>query len=266
MLSSDKERAAFREAIGIVTHDSGIGTLNEKTLHAVIKQYIEPDASFREVKIGVGRTVADIFNTSGIVEIQTRCYEKLIKKLPRLLDIAPVTVVLPIPHLKTVSWIDTTSGETTKKRKSPKTGRVYDGMYELSKIRKLLTDDRIRVRIMLIDMDEYRNLDGWGNGGKRGSSRHDRIPTELYAEYILQSSEDYLIFVPETLPQPFTLKDYMKCAKLKQRHGAAGVYILREMGIASLVGKKGRENLYQLNIQSSNASSPSITQKPARAE
>ena len=266
MLSSDKERAAFREAIEIVTHDGGIGTLNEKTLHAVIKQYIEPNESFREVKIGVGRTVADIFNDNGIVEIQTRSYEKLVKKLPRLFDIAPVTVVLPLPHLKSVSWIDTESGETTKKRKSPKTGRVYDCLYELAKIKKLLTNERLSIRIMLIDMDEYRNLDGWGNGGKRGSSRHDRVPTELHSEYILQKNEDYLIFIPETLPQTFTLKDYMKHAKLKQRHGAAGLYILRELGIVSLVGKHGRENLYQLNTVSSNESSPSIAQNPASAE
>lgn len=265
-LSSDKEKALFRASIDAVTKDNGIGTLNEKTLHAVIKQYIEPNESFREVKIGVGRTVADIFNDSGIVEIQTRSYEKLIKKLPRLFDIAPVTVVLPLPHIKTVSWIDTESGETTKKRKSPKTGRAYDGLYELSKIKKLLSDDRLCIRIMLIDMDEYRKLDGWGDGGKRGSSRHDRIPTELYCEYILRSKEDYMIFVPELLPKEFTLKDYMKSAKLKQRYGSAGIYILRELGIVSLIGKKGRENLYQLSNPPINASSPSITQNPASEE
>ena len=264
MLSSDKEKLLFLKSVEAVTHDEGIGTLNEKTLHAVIKHYIEPDAKKREVK--VGSSVVDIFNENGITEIQTRCYEKLIKKLPRLLETAKTTIVFPLPHKKTVSWIDKESGELSSKRKSPKTGRFYDSLYEISKIKKFISDGRLSIRIMLIDMDEYRNLDGWGNGGKRGSSRAERIPTELFAEHTLSCADDYKIFVPETLSELFTLKEYMKEARLRQHYGAAGIYILREFGLVSLVGKKGRENLYQLNSISTSESSPSIKQNPASAE
>ena len=128
----DKER--FLNSIAAVSTDSGIGTLGEKTLHSVIKRYIEPNPECREVKV-VGRIVADIYNSDGITEIQTRNYFALRKKLPKLLEIAHVTVVLPLPATKWVSWIDPETGDVSKRRKSPKSGRPHDGLYELSKIK-----------------------------------------------------------------------------------------------------------------------------------
>ncbi len=233
-------------AAEVVTHDGGIGTLGEKTLHAVIKQYLEPNEKYREVKVEA--SVADIFNEQGIIEIQTRSYEKLRKKLPTLLDTAPVTVVLPLPHRKTVTWVDPKTGESTVPRKSPKTGRPHDGLRELAKIRDFLPDPRLTVRIMLIDMEEYRNLDGWGNGGKRGSSRKERIPTGLVSEYILKERDDYAVFLPE-LPDEFTLKEYAKAAKLNQQRATAGLNILRELDLVRHIGKRGRENLYEAAIE-----------------
>ncbi len=247
MLSSDKDKAAFMAAAEVVTHDGGIGTLGEKTLHAVIKRYLEPNEAHREVKIE--SSVADIYNDNGIIEIQTRSYEKLRRKLPTLLDTAPVTVVLPLPHKKTVTWVDPKTGESTEPRKSPKTGRPHDGLRELAKIRDFLGDPRLTIRIMLIDMEEYRNLDGWGNGGKRGSSRKERIPTGLVAEYILKNREDYAIFLPDTLPNEFTLKDYIKAVKLNVQRATAGLNILRELDLVRLIGKRGRENLYEITLK-----------------
>lgn len=254
----------FSEAVLSFSRDIGIGSLGEKTLHAVLKQYIEPCASKREVK--VCGSVVDIFNDDGITEIQTRNYLKLRKKLPKLLDVAPLTIVLPLPHIKYLSWVDCKSGEITNKRKSPKLGRAYDGLYELSKIKDFLPNERLTVRIMLIDMEEYRNLDGWGNGGKRGSSRRERIPTALFDIIELSSPADYRIFIPDGLPCEFTLKEYMKTAKVNDRNGKAGIHILRELGLVTVTGKRGRENLYQATTRSIKESSISIMQNPPSAE
>lgn len=241
--SLEQNKIAFAQAIERVTRDGGIGTLGEKILHAVIKQYIEPNPEKREVK--VGQWVADVLNDEGITEIQTRSYEKLRKKLPDLLDTSPVTVVLPLPHKKILYWVDPTTGERSEGRKSPKTGRPHDGLRELVKIRDFLGNPRLNVLILLIDIEEYRNLDGWGKGGKRGSSRKDRIPTGLVAEYLLERREDYAVFLPE-LPDEFTLKEFLKASKLNQKRGTAGLYILRELDLVRQIGKRGRENLYQV--------------------
>ena len=48
----------------------GIGTLGEKSLHAALKLYYEPDSSRHEIP--VGQYVADIVNEEGIIEIQTK--------------------------------------------------------------------------------------------------------------------------------------------------------------------------------------------------
>ena len=126
----------FEEAITAASHDGGIGTLGEKTLHAVLKYYIEPDPYFHEVS--VGGKVADVYNEDGITEIQTRSLERLIKKLPPLLERANVRVVFPLPYRKWLAWVDPSTGEVSRRRRSPKTGRLYDSLYELAKLKKFM--------------------------------------------------------------------------------------------------------------------------------
>ncbi|MBQ1985834.1 MAG: hypothetical protein II230_05980, partial [Clostridia bacterium] len=54
--------------------ENGIGTLSEKALHAALKVYYEPDAESREITLG--GYVADIVGEDGIIEIQTRGFER----------------------------------------------------------------------------------------------------------------------------------------------------------------------------------------------
>lgn len=77
---------------------NGIGTLGEKTLHAALKAYYEPDAESHEIKIG--RYIADIVGENGIIEIQTRSFDKLRKKLEAFLSVAHVSVVYPVAAVK----------------------------------------------------------------------------------------------------------------------------------------------------------------------
>lgn len=58
--------------------------MSEKTLHAVLKNYYEPDENKHEVAID--GYYADIFNDSGIIEIQTRQLNKLRDKLAVFLE------------------------------------------------------------------------------------------------------------------------------------------------------------------------------------
>ena len=72
----------FQIAIDLVCKDSvnnGIGTLKEKSLHRVIKHYIENDEEKHEQSI-LGY-VADIFTDNHVYEIQTANFNKLRAKL-----------------------------------------------------------------------------------------------------------------------------------------------------------------------------------------
>lgn len=75
----DEFNIARKKILGTAHNDKGIGTLSEKTLHAVLKNYYEPDENKHEVAID--GYYADIFNDSGIIEIQTRQLNKLRDKL-----------------------------------------------------------------------------------------------------------------------------------------------------------------------------------------
>ena len=86
----------------------GIGTLQEKTVHAVLKRYLVPDESCHEIKCG--RYVADILCEGEIMEIQTAGFNKLRGKLEEFLKSKEVTVIYPIPYTKWLIWIDKETG------------------------------------------------------------------------------------------------------------------------------------------------------------
>ena len=224
---------------------AGIGTLSEKTLHAVLKQFFEPDAAKHEVK--VGRYIADIVNDSGIIEIQTRAFHALRPKLTAFLERGPVTVVYPIAHTKWLYWIDPESGALTNKRKSPKTGSAHDAFYELYKIKPLLPHPNLTLCLLLVDVEEYRYLNGWSTDRKRGSSRCERLPVALSDMVYLRGAADYRALVPDSLPDTFTTKDFASAAKLRQNTAQRVVHILYHMGVLVRTGKLGA--FYEYHIK-----------------
>ena len=223
----------------------GIGRLGEKTLHAALKYYLEPDESRHEVRLG--RYVADIVNGDGVTEIQTRSFNALRSKLAAFLEYAPVTVVYPIARTKWLVWIDPENWAATKKRKSPKTGTFYDVFFELYKIKPFLKNENFRLKLLLIDLVEYRNLNGWSSDRKKGSSRYERIPEALAGELELSSSGDYRSLVPGTLAAEFTSADFSKAAKISRSSAQTALHILHEIGVVVRVGRNGRGYRYQRN-------------------
>lgn len=220
----------------------GIGTLSEKTLHAVLKYYFEPDKSYHEIKIG--RHFADICNEYGIIEIQTKQFNKLRTKLDVFLKDYEVTVVYPIPYIKTLYWVDETTGEVSKGRKSPKKGSPYAIFPELYRIKSILNHENIRFCITMVNIDEYRFLNGWSKDRKKGSSCNDRIPTTLVNEIYLTTKEDYQQFVPEDIPLEFDSKEFAKGAKISVGTAQIVLNILTEVGAVKRIGKRGRSILY----------------------
>ena len=245
---SDKQK--FADACSVVANTKKeykqIGTLGEKTIHAVVKHYIEPDITRHEQKVGSFH--ADIVTESGIFEIQTRSFNALRKRLAHFLEIHSVTIVYPLPKTKWLLWIDKQTGEVTKKRKSPKQGRVYDAFYELYKIKPLMAHPSLRLMLIFIDMEEYRYLDGWSDDKKRGSSRYDRQPLEIIEEVRFNTLADYLQFIPDELPNQFTSKDYKQAAKVNMSTAQTALNILNHIGIVKRVGKQGNQHVYERSV------------------
>lgn len=240
--SDERFEKAKLKVIGIDRQRFGIGTYSEKTVHAVLKNYYEPDEDKQEIP--VENYIADIYNGREIIEIQTRQFNKMRDKLSAFLPLYPVTIVHPVPREKWLIWIDEESGELSNRRKSPKKGSPYDVFVELYKIKMFLKDPHLRILIDLIDMEEYRLLNGWSRDKKKGSSRFDRIPLCLAQEVVIERPEDYLQFVPISLEGAFTVRDFAAQAHISLSLAGTVVNILHYMGTLERVGKKGKAYLY----------------------
>ncbi len=235
---------AKQNIIGVNRQRQGIGTLAEKTVHAVMKNAYEPDVDKQEIPLC--GYVADIFTGEEIVEIQTRSFNTLRAKLTAFLQEYPVTVVLPMPCQKWVSWIDEETGEISKRHKSPVKGNPYLAFPELYKIKSFLTEKNLRIHIALADMEEYRLLNGWSRDKKRGSSRYDRIPGAFVEEICLDRVEDYRQLIPYELEGQFTVKDFAKAAHIRAPLAQTVVHVLAYLGLLVHVGKQGRAYLYEV--------------------
>ena len=241
--------AAKNRVIGINRERQGIGTLSEKTVHAVLKNYYAPDTDMHEIPIE--NFVADIFTGTEIIEIQTRSFQVMRRKLDAFLKIYPVTIVYPIPHVKWLSWIDEESGEMSPKRKSPKKGNPYVAFKELYKIRPFLKNENLRFRFALIDMEEYRLLNGWSKDKKRGGERFDRLPLRLEDEVVLDSARDYLQLLPLELAEEFTSADFAKLVKIPRQLAGTVLLVLWQLGLVERVGKVGNRYLYRVAANAS---------------
>lgn len=224
----------------------GIGTLSEKTIHAIMKYYYAPNPAYHEIK--VGSFVADIMVDGEIVEIQTRGFHNLRRKLDAFLPEHDVTIVHPIPHTKWLSWINPDTGEVSAPRKSPKTGSVFHIIPELYKIKMYLQNEHLHFTVPLIDVQETRLLNGWSHDRKKGSTRNDGIPMNIYDEIHINTKEDYRVLLPEGLPDTFTVKDYKKAARVSEGIASTGLNILFSLGIVERIGKQGQAYVYQRSV------------------
>ncbi|MBR5800547.1 MAG: hypothetical protein IKY23_10855 [Lachnospiraceae bacterium] len=221
---------------------AGIGTLKEKTVHAILKDYYAPDKDMQEVPIN--GYVADIYTGEEIIEIQTANFNKMRQKLDSFLPEYPVTLVYPIPHVKWLSWMDEETGECSPLRKSPKKGNVYHAFYELYKIKQYLNHPNLRLCFPLLDIEEYRLLNGWSKDKKKGSERFDRIPVALVDEVCICRIEDYMQLIPYELEEPFTVSEFAKAAKIRKDEAQTVVHILHYLKLIERCGKKGRSYAY----------------------
>lgn len=225
------------------SRSAGIGTLSEKTIHALLKDYMDSNPAHQEQPFG--SFIADIYDGSAIVEIQTRSFNRLRDKLDCFLPKVPVTIVHPLPATKYLSWIDVDTGEISQRRKSPKQGRPCDAMRELYRLKMYLLDPNLHFHLIFLDLDEYRLLNGYSSDKKKGSTRAERIPSAIAYEILLDKPSDYAQFIPPTLPDTFTSADFKKHAHVTLGTAQTSLNVLTYVGIVKRIGNKGRSILYE---------------------
>ena len=221
----------------------GIGTLSEKTLHKILKLYVDPDASHHEVEY-MG-SVLDVKSSDGIFEIQTRNYDKLLPKLKKLLPHERVTVVCPLATEKSIRWVDKDTGEISTPKKSPKREGIFDAFKMLFGIREVIKDKNLCVRVLFMSVEDYRNLDGYGKDRKKRSTRMERIPCDILFETDLTTSRDYAAYLPDEVGEEFVAAELARAIKRSSRYT---YYILKLLVCAGAIcesGHRGRAVVYK---------------------
>ena len=133
-----------------------------------------------------------------------------------------------------------------KRSRSPKKGSFYSAFRELYRISSYLDHPNLSIKLILLDMEEYRLRDGWSRDGKRGSHRYDRVPTRIVGETLITEPRDYMQFIPYELEEPFTAKELAESCGQKGKSFSTEALILRKMGVIEQVGKRGRSYLYRV--------------------
>ena len=221
-----------------------IGILNERTLHAALKRYYEPDTSCHEVRYK--GYVADVLNAQGVIEIQTGSFARLKPKLAAFLADTDVTVVYPLVVNKWVSWIDAETGEVTSRRKSPKKAVPAAAPSALFPIGEWLNHERLCVHVIEVDVEEYRRLDGWSHDKKKGATKVERIPTAIGAKTVLHDAADCRRLLPDDLPDSFTSAEFGRLIRLGGRSLWEAQTLLLRLDILRRE-KVGRSYRYRLS-------------------
>lgn len=220
----------------------GFGTLAEKRMHAVLKKYICPDTDFHEVGLDGTRYLSDVRIGNDIWEIQTGDFSPMKQKIFYYLSHTDctVTVVHPIVVNKWVSKIHPQTFEIYDRRKSPRHERSEDLLPLLYPLLPDLGNPRLRFRLLLTEAEEFRIPEAKGRRSRRGSVRYERIPLSLIEDQRYDAPVDFLRFLPDALPDPFTVREFSRATSILGMDAYSSVRVLAALGLLSPAEPIGR--------------------------
>jgi len=221
-----------------------IGLLNEKPLHAALKQwYARPGDRF---EVPVDGFVIDIVRDDLLIEIQTRNFASINAKLCKLTRSYAVRLVYPVVQEKWIVRQAHNSRGATVRRKSPKRGRLEDLFRELVSIPQLLSNPNFSLEVLTIREEEVRRYDARRKRWRRkGWIIEGRRLLDVVDRRLFIKPADWLAFVPEGL-QSFTTKDFGKIGETDRDLAQKMAYCLRHGRMIELIGRQGRANLYRV--------------------
>lgn len=226
--------------------NTSIGTQRESSLHAQLKQlYACPGDIHEGIIEGM---IVDIVRGDKVIEIQTGHFGALKNKLEKLLNMREVQIVYPLPKRRRIMRIAIT-GEALSKRLSPKIGRIEDIFTEMVRIARYAKHPNFLLHVIFIEDEVIFIDDGKGSWKRKGWSVYDRRLTKVVDSCSFQTPSDYAALLPKGLECDFTSVDLARNGRLRPSLARKMLFSLREMGIITLIGKKGRLNLYTRCIQ-----------------
>lgn len=219
-------------------------TYNETALHAALKQWAaRPEARF---EVDVDGYVVDLVQRDGeLVEVQTGNFGAIGAKLSALARNHTLRLIHPIAVRKWIIRRNPDGDGYLSRRRSPRTGAVYDLFYELVRIPYLVADPNVTLEVVLTEEEEFRH---YGQTRRRRRWRwiaDERRLLQVVARHEFASPADLAALLPSSLPDYFTTADL--AAALDQKRGLAQkmAYCLRKLSLFEEAGKQGNARVYR---------------------
>ncbi len=220
-----------------------IGTLNEKPLHAALKQWLALPGDSIEVPVD-GYTI-DIVRGRQLIEIQTAGLSGIRRKLSKLLQRHPVRLVYPIARDLWIVRQSKNGWKVLGRRKSPKHGTIESVFEELVGIPRLLVHPDFSLQVVMIQEEQVRRYDNSRRWRRKGWISHERRLLQVVDQWIFENPKDIQALVPKSLPEFFTTADIAEATGQPVWLAQKMAYCLRMMGAITVEGKRGRWVLYQ---------------------
>ncbi len=229
-------------ADNMLSRQDGVGLLNEKPLHAALKVWYARPGDRTEVP--VDGSLIDLVRDDLLIEIQTRSFSALKRKLERLVPDHPVRLVYPVAYEK---WILRLAGDGVTllgRRKSPKRGSELDLFRELVSIPHLIVQPNFSLEVLLIREEEVRHYDPRINWRRRGWSTTERRLLQVVNSRLFSTPMDLAVLIPESMNAPFTTAELAEAIGRPRRLAQQMAYCLRCVGVLLEVGRQGRAIRY----------------------
>jgi hypothetical protein len=221
---------------------TSIGLLNEQPLHAALKTwYAQPGAQF---EVQVDGFVVDIVQGDLLVEIQTGNFSAVREKIRALAGNHPLRLVYPIAREKWLLKLPREREGKTKRRKSPRRGRIEEVFTELVSFPELMCSANFSLEVLLVHEEEVRRYDPARRWRNRGWVTVERRLVDVVDRRLFEQPEDIVAILPAGLPKRFTSADLAQAMDGPRRLAQKTAYCLRKMGIIVEVGRQGRSTLY----------------------
>jgi len=216
--------------------------MQETTLHAVLKDLYTHKGDRQEIL--VDGYLIDVVSDDLLIEIQTRNFSAIKKKINSLVNHYPVKLVHTIPREKWLVYLPLEESGTILRRKSTRHGRIEDIFWELIRFPELIIIPNFSIDVLITREEEIRINDGRGSWRRKGISIVDRRLIEIMDRFLFSSPQDFLGLIPNTLPQFFTNLDLANELKVSKKLATKMSYCLSKMGALTVQGKEGRYILY----------------------
>ncbi len=221
---------------------SPIGTLNEKPLHAALKEwYAEPGD---QVEVEVDGFFVDLLRGDLLIEIQTGGFSGIKQKLQALTNTHCLRLVYPIAREKWIVKRASDGHSRLNRRKSPKRGQVEDVFAELVSFPGLITRPNFSLDVLLIQEEEVRVQEPGRAWRRRGWVTYERRLLDVVGRRTFETGMDLADLLPASLPGEFTTADLAAALSRPRWLAQKMAYCLRKAGLIEAVGKEGRSILY----------------------